>query len=82
VANHRSEQQRELDHENLDRNPEDRRSGERGIFNENFNPSQMRSCIYTFRCESQSARVSVWLSIRKELCSLDIVEILACTAYM
>lgn len=49
------------------------------IFTENFNPSQMRSCIYTFRCESQSACICVVVDIERN-CIVGIVEIrVSCT---
>lgn len=53
----------------------------RGIFTENFNPSQMRSCIYTFRCESQSASIRVVVDTERNFVA-GIVEILACVVYM
>lgn len=54
---------------------------EDGIFTENFNSSQMRSCIYTFRCESQSARICVVVDTERN-CIAGIVEILTCVVYM
>lgn len=53
----------------------------RGIFTENFNPSQMCSCIYMFRCGSQSASIRVVVDTERNFVA-GIVEILACVVYM